>query len=170
MDTSELTEALLAACREHLVEVSPERIRKCVGLLSEEEIWSRANPQCNSVGNLILHLCGNVRQHIIHGLGGAPDHRKRDEEFSETGPIPAAELLDRLELTMREAGETIGGLDPAILTRQLTIQGSQVDGVTALIHVTEHFSYHTGQITHMVKAMKSVDTAYYAGEDLNVTG
>src|SRR5437867_7915143 len=67
------------------------RIVDCLELLSEEEIWWRPNEASNSAGNLVLHLCGNVRQWIISGLGGEPDTRERDKEFAERGPISRSE-------------------------------------------------------------------------------
>ncbi|MCH7553383.1 MAG: DUF664 domain-containing protein, partial [Chloroflexi bacterium] len=79
------------------------RIRQCVELLSEDEIWDRPNTHTISIGNLVLHLSGNIRQWVVSALGGAPDVRHRDAEFSEPGPIPTAELLAGLDATMREA-------------------------------------------------------------------
>ena len=47
------------------------KIDRCLALLNEQQIWWRANPESNSIGNLLLHLSGNVRQWIVVGLGGA---------------------------------------------------------------------------------------------------
>ena len=104
-------------------------------------------PKRTSVGNLLLHLNGNVRQWIISGFGGATDSRERSKEFAEKGPHPSSVLLARLERTLREAAEVIEGLDPDSLLETRRIQGCDVDGVRILVHVVEHFSYHVGQIT-----------------------
>src|SRR5215831_7094947 len=74
-----------------------DRIKHCLGQLSDEQVWWRAQPSLNSIGNLILHLCGNVRQWLVAGLGGAAEVRDRPAEFAERGPIPRAELLRRLD-------------------------------------------------------------------------
>lgn len=161
--------ALIRHCSVNLFDESLPRIRKCLSYLSDDEIWHRPNDRVVSVGNLVLHLCGNVRQYIMFGIGGEADRRKRDEEFSETGPIEREALLERLETTMAEAKKTLEELDPNLLLEERTIQGDTQDLVRVLVHVTEHFSYHTGQITYYVKSTKAVDTGYYADKDLNQT-
>jgi len=170
MSESELlVDALRRESRRRLLEESLPRIRKCLGELSDGEIWSRPNEQSTSVGNLVLHLCGNVTQYILSGLGGAADHRERPKEFSERGPLPRADLLSRLEATMTEAGRVLDGIDAANLLRKRVVQGFEEDGMGILIHVVEHFSYHTGQIATAVKARKGVDLGFYRGVDLNRT-
>jgi uncharacterized damage-inducible protein DinB len=159
--------ALVAETKRRLFKDSMPRIRKCLAHLSQEEIWRRPNAEVVSVGNLILHLCGNVRQNIVSGLGGAPDTRVRDREFSETGPIPAAELLARLDETMADVDRALDRLDPESLLAIRSVQGFQENAVSILVHVIEHFSYHVGQITYYVKTTKAVDLGYYAGVDLN---
>src|SRR5437660_316028 len=79
------------------------KIKHCLGQLSDEQVWWRYHPSLNSIGNLILHLCGNVRQWIVAGLGGGADGRDRPAEFSERGSIPRDELLRRLESVVDEA-------------------------------------------------------------------
>ena len=162
--------ALIAAIKRHLIDISVPRIDKCLSHLTDDEIWHRPNDETVSIGNLVLHLCGNIGQHIVAGFGDAEDVRVRQQEFDERGPIPRAELLDRLHQTMNAAGATLDALDPDSLLETRRIQGDAVTGVAALVHVVEHFSYHVGQIGYYVKARKSVDLGYYAGQDLGVTG
>ena len=159
--------ALIAETKRRLFKDSVPRIRKCLAHLSLEEIWRRPNAEVVSVGNLVLHLCGNVRQNIVAGLGGAPDTRTRDREFAEAGPIPAAELLARLDETMADVDRALDRLDPESLLEIRRVQGFQENAVSILVHVIEHFSYHVGQITYYVKTTKAVDLGYYAGVDLN---
>jgi len=146
------------------------RIHKCLGLLREEEIWLRPNAETASVGNLVLHLCGNVRQYILAGLGGAPDHRQRQAEFDEQGPLPTADLVARLTGLMEEVDRTLDRIDPASLLTIRRVQGHDESGLSILVHVVEHFSYHVGQISYFVKTRHAVDLGYYAGADLNATG
>jgi uncharacterized damage-inducible protein DinB len=127
------------------------RIDRCLSLLTEEEIWWRPNAASNSAGNLVLHLCGNVRQWIISGLGGAPDVRVRDKEFSERGPIPRRALVARLRATVAEARRVLNRLSAEALRRKYTIQGYRVTGMVAAAHVYEHFSHHAGQIIYITK-------------------
>src|SRR5262245_53129259 len=137
------------------------RIVRCLELLSEEEIWWRPNPASNSVGNIVLHLCGNIRQWIISGLGGSSDVRDRDREFAEQGPIARGELIARLKDTVEEALLVIGSLPAAALLREFDIQGYHVTGLKAVSSVYEHFSHHSGQIIYLTKLKR--------GEDLRFT-
>lgn len=154
--------------KRRLMQEGVPRIRKCLSLLSEEEIWKRENEHTNSVGNLVLHLCGNVRQWIISGLGEAADDRLREKEFAEKGPIPAEELMNRLEKLMEEVEKVLDDLPPHTLLDPMEIQGFEENGVSVLVHVVEHFSYHVGQITYIVKSTLNIDTAYYGDLDLEV--
>jgi len=165
--TRDLFDALVRECRRRLFDESLPRIRTCVAKLSDDDLWFRPNDQSNSVGNLILHLCGNVGQYVLSGLGGAPDVRERAKEFSERGPLPRADLLARLDRTMTEAARALDRLDPATILEKRVVQGFDYDGVGILIHVVEHFSYHTGQIAWFVKARKAIDLGFYRGVNLN---
>ncbi len=131
-----IAQAYHSLLRHHL-----PRIERCVNMLSETEIWWRPNPESNSVGNLLLHLEGNVRQWIVSGLGGAPDSRQRDLEFSEAGPLPHAEILARLRKTVRRAARVVARLSTANLLRQYQIQRFRVTGLEAVFHVAEHFAF-----------------------------
>src|SRR5438094_823497 len=102
------------------------RIIDCLQLLSEEEIWWRPNEASNSAGNLVLHLCGNVRQWIISALGGTPDNRERDKEFAERGPISRRLLIGRLKKTVEEACQTISRFPAEALSCEFDIQGYRV--------------------------------------------
>jgi uncharacterized damage-inducible protein DinB len=157
--------ALLAETKRRLIGEFQPRIHKCLAQLTEEEIWHRPNAETVSVGNLVLHLCGNVRQYILHALGGEPDQRTRKvrrQEFDEPGPIPAAELLRQLDDVMTEVDAALDRLDPASLLEIRRVQVFDESGLSILVHVVEHFSYHVGQITYFVKSKKAVDVGYYA--------
>ena len=133
---------------------------KCLQQLSEEEIWWRPNSESNSAGNLVLHLCGNVRQWIISGLGGAEDMRERDREFAERGPIPRKALVTQLRRTVHVARRVLARLSDDSLSRKYVIQGFHVTGLDAAFHVTEHFGYHTGQIIYITKLKRAHDLRF----------
>lgn len=145
-----------------------ERTLKCLGLLSEQEIWYRPNEHSNSVGNLVLHLCGNVRQWLFSTLGGKPDIRQRQGEFDEKGPIPKKDLEQMIEDLMDEVNRLLDNLKPEDLLKTYPVQGFDESGVAILLHVTEHFSYHVGQITYFVKAHKDLSVGYYEGINLDI--
>lgn len=162
-DADFLEERLRAVAREKLLEEFLPRLETAVRSLSEEEVWRKPNPASNSVGNLVLHLEGNVRQWIVFGLGGAKDVRDRPREFAPRRREAAGEILRRLRSAVEEAVSVISGLRSADFARRVRIQAWEVDGVEIVIHVVEHFSYHYGQIAYAVKAVRGEDLGFYAG-------
>ena len=137
------------------------RIESCLGKLTEEQIWARGNENENAIGNLVLHLCGNVRQWIIAGVGGAADARKRDEEFAARGGVEAGELLKKLHATIQEAAGVLERTGAGRLMEPLVIQGYHATGMAAIYHVVEHFSGHTGQIIFATKMLTGEDLGFY---------
>jgi uncharacterized damage-inducible protein DinB len=162
---SDIGQAFIARAQHHLGEDFLPKIERCLGLLNDQQIWWRANEQSNSIGNLLLHLSGNVRQWIVCGLGDATDGRDRDSEFAQRGEIPHAELFDRLKRTVDEAVATLARLDPDKLLEKLRIQGLEVSGLEAVLHVVEHFSMHTGQIILLAKMYAEIDLEFYDFSD-----
>jgi uncharacterized damage-inducible protein DinB len=160
-DAHELTRLFLAEARFHLLQQYLPWLRACLNKLSEEEVWWRPNDECNSAGNLVLHLCGNIRQWIIHGVGGAADTRDRDAEFAERGPLPKAELLARLENTLADVDRALQSITAEDLSRPRRIQGFDQTVLSAIFHVVEHFSYHTGQIIYLTKMRTGEDLKFW---------
>ena len=160
----------IAEIKRRLFEENQVRIVQCLHSLSEEEIWFRPNENSNSVGNLVLHLCGNITQWVVAGFGKAEDQRERQAEFDERGPIPKEILLQQLTQVMDTVKVVINELSPNQLLSPTQVQGFTEHGISILVHVAEHFSYHVGQITYIVKLLKNKDMGYYAGLDLNQTG
>lgn len=162
-----ISQLLIAEVRRRIFDESIPRIKKCLDELTEAETWYRPNEHSNSVGNLVLHLCGNARQWIVAGLTDLPDTRNRDYEFDERGPLPKGQLVQLLDQTQADVEAVLVGLDTKAIEASYSVQGFQETGLSILVHVVEHFSYHTGQITYFVKAHKDIDTGYYANLDLN---
>ena len=155
-----LAREFLSQSRHSLARHHLPRIARCLEMLSEKEIWWRGNSASNSVGNLVLHLEGNVRQWIVSGLGEVPDQRQRDKEFSERGPIPRRKLMALLKRTVTEACQTLENLPARELSRTRWIQGFRVSGFKAVAHVTEHFAYHAGQIAYATKLLRRLDLKF----------
>ena len=136
------------------------RIEDCLGRLTEEQIWARGAENENAVGNLVLHLSGNVRQWIVAGVGGQPDIRQRDAEFAARGGA-TADFAERLRGTVAEAVRVIEGLAPERLPERLVVQGYDVTVLEAIYAVVEHFSGHTGQMVYATKMLTGEDLGYY---------
>ncbi len=137
------------------------RIQDCLAKLTEEQIWMRNTENENAIGNLVLHLCGNLRQWIGTGVAGKPDHRNRDAEFAARSGITGAQLRERLNGTVRETSEIIRNLPLSRLTEPKAIQKYDVTVFEAIYHVVEHFSQHTGQILFATKLLTGDDLGYY---------
>ena len=148
-------------CRRRLMQEYLPRILRCLSELSEEDVWWRADEPNNSIGNLILHLSGNVRQWIITGIGGAKDTRDRPKEFSERGPIPKEELSKKIETTLREADDVLAHFDAGRMLEVRHIQKYDVTCLETISHVVEHFAQHLGQIIYITKLRKGTDLKFY---------
>ncbi|MBW1296097.1 DinB family protein [Aquimarina litoralis] len=136
--------------------------------LSEDDIWKRFNESSNSIGNLILHLCGNITQYAIASLGNLEDKRDRDAEFEATDGFLKDELLEKINKTVSEAKNTIRNCTDSEYMRKREVQGFNFSGMGIAIHVTEHLSYHTGQIAFWTKQLKNNSLGFYDGIDLNI--
>lgn len=150
------------------IDENTQKLTTCVQELEESEIWKRPNPHSNSVGNIILHLCGNIRQYAISSLGNTKDVRERNKEFSADGGYSAEELLKKLTDTIHGAKNIIQNITEEELLRKRQVQGFTHSGIGIIIHITEHYSYHTGQVIFWTKLLKDKDLGFYAGVDLNV--
>lgn len=153
-------EPFLEQARHSLQRQHLPRIIRCLETLTRDQIWWRPHPTSNSVGNLVLHLEGNVRQWMISGLGNQPDHRNRNGEFEELGPLPRRILIQQLEKTVAEACRVLAGISRRDLAREYHIQGFRVTGLNAIAHVTEHFAYHAGQIIYATKLLRGADLGF----------
>jgi len=144
------------------------RIEKCLSILSSKQIWAKPNDHSNSIGHLILHLCGNVTQWIGSGIGGEEDTRQRDDEFGHPGHLTHEQLISRLRglktITDRALDQLKTEKD---LLVPRSVQGFNETNMSILIHVIEHFSYHTGQIAWISKSLADQDLGFYEGLDLN---
>ena len=127
------------------------KLRSAVEALPADALWWRPNEQSNSVGNLLLHLNGNIRQWIVCGVGGATGSRDRAAEFAATDGPAASVLMADLETALSEIDRILGALTPADLLERRTIQGRELTVLGAIYHVVEHFSHHLGQIVLIAK-------------------
>jgi uncharacterized damage-inducible protein DinB len=144
-----------ASCRK--LRQMTEYLTTCVKKLTDEQIWQRHGAYDNAVGNLMLHLCGNARQWIMHGVGGAPDVRVRDKEFSADGGMSGAELIALFEATMDEAKRVIAAVPAERMVERVIPQGRDVSALEAIYHVVGHVQQHVGQIILMTKQMLATD-------------
>lgn len=152
------------------------KIAASIETLDDEQIWRRPNESSNSIGNLLLHMSGNVRQWIISGVGGAEDIRDRAGEFAARGSAPKGELIALVRATLDESDAVLAGIEDecaaansdVLLQRVCKPQSYEVTVFDAIFHVVEHFSYHTGQIVFAAKWLAEGQVSFYDERRLNL--
>jgi hypothetical protein len=143
------------SCRK--LDAMTTNLRVCLGKLTDEQIWTRSGPHENAIGNLVLHLCGNMRQWIMHGVGGAKDVRTRDAEFSANGGQGAAALMEMFVSTVAESRGVIAALPAKRLAEKITPQKREVSVLEAVYVVVAHVEQHVGQVILLTKQMTEAD-------------
>jgi len=143
------------------------KIEKCISDLEEQEVWIRPNESSNSIGNLILHLCGNITQYILSSLNNKKDERQRDDEFMARDGYTKDELLKKLHNVVSQAKRVLQNIEDPDLIKVRSVQGFELSGLTIILHVVEHYSYHTGQIAFWTKLLRNKDLGFYDNFDLN---
>ncbi len=146
-----------------------ERIKTCLDQLNENQIWHRSNSHTNSIANLILHLNGNITQYILSSLGKEPDERQRAVEFSIEKGTNKEELILLISKCISKANQVIRETKEQRLLKEEIVQGFRMTGLSNLVHVCEHLSYHTGQIALLTKIITNQDLRFYDNLDLDQT-
>jgi uncharacterized damage-inducible protein DinB len=138
-----------------------DRIDQCLARLTEDQVWLRGHESENAVGNLLLHLAGNIRQWILAGVGGKPDTRDRDSEFNAQAGPSKSELLAALRTTVEAACRVIEPLTEERLATIVHVQKYDLSVLEAIYHVMEHFAQHTGQIIFTTKMLTGEELGFY---------
>lgn len=143
------------SCRK--LDAMTTNLKVCLGKLTDKQIWARGKAHENTVGNLVLHLCGNMRQWIMHGVGGAKDVRVRDAEFSADGGLGGAALMEIFASTVAEARAVIASLPAGRLIEKTTPQKREVSVLEAIYQVVAHVEQHVGQVILLTKQITRTD-------------
>ena len=158
----------LECSRQQLLDECWLRLRGVVEALTDEQVWWRPNEASNSIGNLLLHLNGNVHQWLVATFERLDDARDRPAEFAQRAHIPADQLLEALGRTVQRAADVLSRLTETDLCQTFHIQGYTVTGLYAVYHVVEHFGMHYGQILYITKLVQGRDLGFY--RELDTTG
>ncbi len=140
---------LRAQCNQ--LDASMKKIKHCTSQLNEQQVWWRPKEEMNSIANLLLHLSGNVRQWLICGISGIPDHRERQREFDDRSGISTVDLLAQLSATVEEAKERISALTDSTTVQLRKVQEWEIDGAQAIVDSVAHFQGHTQEIIHLTR-------------------
>lgn len=161
MSSQSLDHLFVERARDYLGNEYPAKLRRTLQALPVDKLWWRPNDESNSVGNLLLHLNGNLRQWIVAGVGGETFDRHRAGEFAARQGASASVLLEALEQTLADVDRTLQGLRAARLMERCAIQGRDLTVLDAIFHVTEHFAYHLGQIILVTKMFAPGGVYFY---------
>ncbi|HEV2137133.1 MAG TPA: DinB family protein [Terracidiphilus sp.] len=164
----DLAKIFLDFSRNKLIDQYWPRLRTCVEGLTDEQVWWRPNETSNSIGNLLLHLQGNVKQWLVASFELREDKRDRPAEFSARSGLTASTLMQEMNATMAEAAAVLERLTIEELLAPYEIQGYHVRGLDAVYQVVEHFGLHYGQIAYITKLLSGKDLGFY--RELNRTG
>jgi uncharacterized damage-inducible protein DinB len=149
-DAQDVTTAFLGQARETLRRCMG-KITHCLGQLSDEDVNWRPFAEANSIANIVAHLCGNVGQWIVAGVGGAADDRDRPGEFARDLHATAKELSERIEATRRLADEAVSRVTPDTILAPRKIQGYDETSLSAIFHAVTHFEGHTHQVVYITR-------------------
>jgi uncharacterized damage-inducible protein DinB len=143
------------------MQLSENDIGRCLDKLTDEQMLCRGGDHENSIANLLLHLEGNIRQWFLHGIGGQPDVRQRDEEFTLTPTLSCAEIRRRFATTLAESRTVIAALSPERLLETIDPQPSANAGpmtvLEAIVRIVGHLQLHQGQIVLLTKQLLATD-------------
>ena len=139
---------------------------KALDFIDEKELWQLPVENGMSLGNQILHSCGNMRQYIISSLGNQIDSRKRDLEFKTKSQLEKKVLLKQLKETINASIQIINKTNEQEYLKVKKVQAFSFSGIGLVLHAVEHFSYHVGQIAFWVKFLTQKDLGFYNGIDL----
>ena len=148
--TIDVTSAFTSEARK-VLRRNCEKIVHCLKQLSDEDVNWRPFEGANSIGNIVSHLCGNVGQWVVSGVGGAPDRRDRPGEFARDLRVTPGQLIERLNATVEAADRAIASVGAEVILAPRKIQGYDETNLSAIFHAVSHFEGHTHQIVYITR-------------------
>ncbi len=147
-----------SAIARDLVRYYQEARQKIHGLLeplSDEQIWARPYPYGNSIGNLLLHLIGNLSYYIGAEIGGTGYVRNRPLEFNDPARYPKLLVLQSFDAAIAVVVATLQQQTEADWGSAYTAKGMEDAGdrFTAFLRCAGHLHHHTGQIMYLSKQL-----------------
>jgi len=128
-----------------------QRITGVINQLSDDDLNWRPNPETNSVTNLIVHICGNLKQRYGHHIAGDPDLRDRPAEFDTALHRTKAELLAAIDDAFGMVDGILERLPMATLFDVTQVRGEQRSILDIITTSATHTSEHLGQIIYIAK-------------------
>ena len=151
----------IAASRTLLTEDYVPKLRRSFELLTDDDVWWRPNDASNAIGNMVLHMAGNLEQWIVGGAGGLKVTRDRDAEFRAREGLTRDALVELIDKTVARVDRVLADLPEATLLDRITVQGFPVTRLHAVYHSIEHFGYHLGQVMYVAKLRTGKDLGIF---------
>jgi hypothetical protein len=126
------------------------KLREEISLYKNEaNLWKLTPGILNTPGNLALHLCGNLKHNIGAVIGETGYIRNRDNEFAVKN-VPKDEIITEIDSTIDTVLHVLENLSAEDYIKAFpeSSHGEEQTYIDALIRLSFHFAYHTGQINY----------------------
>ncbi|MCY4484873.1 MAG: DUF1572 family protein [Spirochaetaceae bacterium] len=135
----------------HQLDHARRNINHCFDQLGAEDLWWTPRAGSNSIGVIIQHLIGNLRQWAISGIGGEPDVRDRPAEFRVEARADKTSLQARFNRVLDRVAAVYAEVDDAAILDGRRIQGSDTTVLAAIYDTMSHLKLHTGQVLYLTR-------------------
>ena len=129
-------------------------LHKLVEPISTDQLWRKPYSYGNSIGNLILHLTGNLNYYIGTQIAGTGYVRHRDLEFTDGGK-PKDALLGEFDSAIEIALSTITQQTDADWAKPYSAEREpeSEDRFTAILRCAGHAYHHVGQMVYLQREL-----------------
>lgn len=127
-----------------------EKVKLLSADLSEDEFWTNPYPYGNSIGNLALHLTGNLNYYMGTQLAATGYERNRPREFNESERYPKAEVLAALEAATALTVQVLKAQSPEDWATPYSAVGVDDvhDRISIFLRCVAHFNHHVGHMNY----------------------
>lgn len=135
-------------------------IREVEAFPSDDSVWHTRRGVTNSVGNLALHVCGNLQDFVGRVLGGTEYVRHREQEFSQREGTRVS-LVAELRTTIDVVESTLTTLPDEAMTADypMVLAGKTVNTGAFLVHLASHLAFHLGQAGYLRRVITGDNTS-----------
>lgn len=148
-----------------LLEQGLAKMHHCLNQLDDAQLWCRPAGSPHSIGNLLLHVTGNLRQWGWISLTEEPDRRDRAAEF-DSPPVDRSIAWEPLVQLVADCRERWATLSSAELLEQKSIQGFDVTVAQALLHTATHLVGHAHQVVLLTRQLRGDQYRFHWTPDM----
>ena len=134
-----------------------DQLRSIVREFPADKLWRRPMPQVASLGNLIVHVGGSMRDWFENGLGQGSWQRDRDGEFELTGDCDGQQLIAQLDETRGHCQQFLAQVNADNWDDERRFRDKTWTVRTMLLRQLDHASYHAGQAAFLRRLVADLD-------------